>query len=145
MLRQYLDEVRCPQGMPEIGSEVERDALLIGLRRTVSDHPMQAGIQTRVIRKRIKRLGQIATAQLRADAEKTADLQEAKRLRQWAQQVAQVSPHQLRHSLARRLLQNGAQLSEVQRILEHSRLSTTGIDLLPSESDLQQAIERAGV
>jgi len=117
----------------------------LGLRRTVAHHPMQAGIETRVIRKRIKQLGQVVATQLRADADKTVDIQQAKQLRQWAQQVAQVSPHQLRHSLARRLLQNGAQLPEVQRILGHSRLSTTGMYLLPSEMDLQQAIERAGV
>ena len=106
---------------------------------------MQEGIQTRVIRKRIKHLGQIAAEQLEADAAKTNDLQQAEQLRRWSQQVALVSPHQLRHSLARRLLQNGALLPEVQRILGHSRLSTTGMYLLPSESDLQQAIERAGV
>lgn len=59
--------------------------------------------------------------------------------------VAELAPHQLRHSLARRLLQRGAHLSEVQHILGHSRLSTIGMYLLPTEADLQQAIERAGV
>jgi site-specific recombinase XerD len=51
----------------------------------------------------------------------------------------------LRHSLARRLLKNGAQLPEVQRMLGHSRLSTTGIYLTPSEEDLRAAVERAGL
>ena len=145
MLRQYLLEVRCPAGLPAIGDEAEREPLLLGLRRTMAQHPMQGGIETRVIRKRIKHLGQVAAAQLQAEANKTTDIQKAKQLLQSAQQVAQVSPHQLRHSLARRLLQNGAQLPEVQRILGHSRLSTTGMYLLPSEMDLQQAIERASV
>lgn len=145
MVRQYLTEVRCPEGLPAIGDEAEREPFLLGLRRTMAHHPMQDGIKTRVIRKRIKQLGQVAAAQLQADADKTTDIRQAGQLRQWSQQVAQVSPHQLRHSLARRLLQNGAQLSEVQRILGHSRLSTTGMYLLPSELDLQQAIERAGV
>jgi len=36
-------------------------------------------------------------------------------------------------------------LAEVQRVLGHSRLSTTGIYLTPSEDDLRDAIERAGV
>ena len=144
-LQQYLTAVRCPDGFPEIGSEAERKPLLIGLRRTITGYPMQAGIKTRVVRKRLKHLGQIAASQLREAAAKTADRGQAQQLRQWAQQVAAVSPHQLRHSLARRLLQNGAQLSEVQRILGHSRLSTTGMYLLPSENDLQQAIERSGV
>lgn len=56
-----------------------------------------------------------------------------------------VTPHILRHSLARRLLSSGAQLSEVQRVLGHSRLSTTGIYLTPSEEDVRTAIGRAGV
>jgi site-specific recombinase XerD len=144
-LNQYLKAVRCPDGIPEIGTEAERKPLLAGLRRTIDGHPMQAGIKTRVVRKRLKHLGQVAASQLNEAADKTADVHKTQQLRQWAKQIAEVSPHQLRHSLARRLLQNGAQLSEVQRILGHSRLSTTGMYLLPSENDLQQAIERAGV
>ncbi len=62
-----------------------------------------------------------------------------------AGQLDAVSPHLLRHSLARRLLKNGAQLPEVQRMLGHSRLSTTGIYLTPSEDDLRAAVERAGL
>ena len=144
MLEKYLGEVRCPGEIPSIGSDAEREPFLVGLRMTAPAHPLQSGIQTRAVRKRITQLGQIAALQLRTAAAKTTDIQQAQRLRQWAQQVAQVSPHRLRHSLARRLLQNGAQLPEVQRILGHSRLSTTGIYLLPSEQDLKQAIERAG-
>ena len=145
LLKPYLDQVRCPDGLPEIGSDQEREPLLVGLRVAVSGQPMQAGIQTRVVRKRVKRLGQAAADQLEALADQAKDEAQAQRLRQWAHQLREISPHQLRHSLARRLLQNGAQLSEVQRILGHSRLSTTGMYLIPNETDLQQAIERAGV
>jgi site-specific recombinase XerD len=90
------------------------------------------------VRKRITQLGQIAAKQLQPAA-----VQQAQRLQQWDQEIEQVSPHGLRHSLARRLLQNGAQLPEVQRISGHGRLSTTGVYPLPSEQDLKQAIERA--
>ena len=47
--------------------------------------------------------------------------------------------------LARRLLKRGADLSEIQRILGHSRLSTTGMYTIPSDDDLRAAIERTGV
>lgn len=144
-LLDYIKQVRCPDGFPEIGSDEERQPFLIGLRRTVQGHPMQTGIKTRSVRKRLKQLGKIAASHLSAAAEKSADLEQAAHLRQWASQLVALSPHQLRHSLARRLLHSGAQLSEVQRILGHSRLSTTGMYLLPSENDLQQAIERATV
>jgi site-specific recombinase XerD len=145
VLRQYLQEIRCPAGLPEIGSQAEREPLLIGLRRTVAGHPLQAGIKTRVVRKRLKYLAQLAADQLMEAANQTTDLQQAQALYHYVEQVKQASAHQLRHSLARRLLRNGAQLSEIQRILGHSRLSTTGMYLLPSESDLQEVIERAGV
>jgi site-specific recombinase XerD len=58
---------------------------------------------------------------------------------------ARATPHTLRHSLARRLLASGANLPEVQRVLGHSRLSTIGIYLTPSEDDLRLAVGRAGV
>ena len=56
-----------------------------------------------------------------------------------------VTPHMLRLSLARRMLELGAQLPEVQRVLGHSRLSTTGIYLTPSEEDLRSVLGRAGL
>ena len=62
-----------------------------------------------------------------------------------ARRLETVTPHMLRHSLARRMLERGAQLPEVQRVLGHSRLSTTGIYLTPSEEDVRLAIGRAGV
>ena len=56
-----------------------------------------------------------------------------------------MTPHQLRHGLARRLLTTGATLPEVQRVLGHSRLETTARYLTPSEDDLRAAIGRAGL
>jgi len=37
------------------------------------------------------------------------------------------------------------ELHEVQRVLGHSRISTTGIYLMPIEDGARDAIERAGV
>ena len=44
-----------------------------------------------------------------------------------ARRLENVTPPMLGHSLARRMLSRGAQLPEVQRVLGHSRISTTGI------------------
>ncbi len=145
ILERYLQEVRCPTGMPSIGSDQEREALLVGMQLTTAGRPLVPGIKTRLARQRIADLGKVAATQLREAAKREHDLKRAEQLRSMAGQLDAVSPHLLRHSLARRLLKNGAQLPEVQRMLGHSRLSTTGIYLTPSEDDLRAAVERAGL
>jgi len=144
LLTRYLQEVRCPEGLPPIGSEQERAPLLVGVQRAVAGRPLVPGIKTRVARQRIARLGQLAATQLHEAATRERNLERAEQLHVWARQVESASPHQLRHSLARRMLKTGAQLPEVQRMLGHSRLSTTGLYLTPSEEDVRAAVERAG-
>jgi site-specific recombinase XerD len=98
-----------------------------------------------VARQRIADLGKVAATQLREAATREHDLARLEQLQSMAVQLDAVSPHQLRHSLARRMLKRGAQLPEVQRMLGHSRLSTTGLYLTPSEEDVRVAVERAGL
>jgi len=145
LLQRYLHEVRCPTGLPPIGSDQEREPLLVGMQITARERPLVPGIKTRVVRQRISDLGRQASAQLREAAKREPNLERTERLMILAQQLEMVSPHMLRHSLAKRMLKNGAQLSEVQRVLGHTRLSTTGIYLTPSEDDLRTAIDRAGI
>ena len=73
------------------------------------------------------------------------DAAKRERTRERAEQLEKVAPHVLRHSLARRMLKNGARLPEVQRGLGYTRLSTTGIYLTPSEDDLRAALGHAGL
>jgi integrase/recombinase XerC len=145
LLQRYLKEVRCPAGWPALGSEAERQPLLVGIEVTRKGQPLQPGITPGLVRQRLHVLGQRAAAQLRTAARREPSLERAERLERLAQRLEAVSPHTLRHSLARRMLKRGAHLSEVQRVLGHSRLSTTGIYLTPSEDDLREAIGRTGV
>lgn len=145
ILRRYLKEVRCPNGIPQVGSDEEREPLLVGMQITLARRPLQPGIKTRIARQRVADLGRQAALQLREAAKREPDLQRVEQLQAHAQLLEVVSPHMLRHSLARRMLKTGAQLPEVQRVLGHSRLSTTGIYLIPHEDEIRAAIERAGI
>lgn len=145
LLKRYLTEVRFPDSLPEIGDAVELESLLIGRRMTVRGQPWLPGVQPQSIRKRLKTLGRQSAEQLLVLAEQESNLQQSSELKQAAYLVKNVTPHQLRHSLAWRMLKNGATLPEVQRILGHTRLTTTGMYLNPSAKDLRTAVERGQI
>jgi site-specific recombinase XerD len=86
-----------------------------------------------------------AAQQLRAEAKLERNITRSESLKDLARRLESVTPHMLRHSLARRMLERGAQLPEVQRVLGHSRLSTTGVYLTPSEEEVRAALRRAGI
>ena len=142
LLERYLTQVRCPQHVPTLGSDDERSALLVRIDPATAGRPLTPGITARGVGKVVQRLGRRGAQLLRDSAAKLVDLQRIDELMLAAQRLDAVAPHQLRHSLARRLLTQGAQLPEVQRILGHSRLSTTGMYLTPSEDDVRTAIDR---
>lgn len=145
LLHRYLADARFPDGLPVIGDAAEREPLLIGRRLTVAGQPWRPGVQPQSMRKRLKQLGQLAAQRLQTVAEQESDMRLEAELKQAAQRVKRVTPHQLRHSLAWRMLKNGATLPEVQRILGHTRLTTTGMYLNPSADDLREAIEKGSI
>lgn len=53
-----------------------------------------------------------------------------------------ISPHALRHTFAKSLLDSGASLNEVAKLLGHKSLDSTARYTQPSEEDLQIAVER---
>jgi len=141
----YLRTLRCPTGLPAVGSLTEREALLVGIDVTAPGQPWRPGITTALVRHQVKLRGQQAATTLRAAVPHEPDRVRAATLTELARVLDTVSPHTLRHSLARRLLKTGAQLPEVQRVLGHTRLTTTGMYLTPSDDDLRDAIGRAGI
>jgi integrase/recombinase XerC len=53
-----------------------------------------------------------------------------------------VSPHTLRHTFARRLLDEGASLVDVAALLGHEKIETTAVYTQPHPRDLERAVER---
>ena len=55
--------------------------------------------------------------------------------------LKRVSPHVLRHTFAKSLVDNGVSLEKVAALLGHSDLNTTRRYVTPGERDLQDAVE----
>ena len=58
--------------------------------------------------------------------------------------LKRVSPHVLRHTFAKSLVDNGVSLEKVAALLGHSDLNTTRRYVTPGERDLQDAVEGLG-
>ena len=54
----------------------------------------------------------------------------------------ELSPHRLRHTFAKALVEAGVSLEKVASLLGHDSLDTTRVYLTPSQADLQEAVER---
>ena len=62
------------------------------------------------------------------------------RLAESAGLQATVTPHTLRHTFAKSLIDEGVSLEKVAKLLGHSNLNTTRVYVTPSEQDLEEAI-----
>jgi integrase/recombinase XerC len=54
-----------------------------------------------------------------------------------------LTPHTLRHTFAKSLVDGGVPIEQVAKLLGHSRLNTTRIYTDPNERDLEKALEKA--
>ena len=59
--------------------------------------------------------------------------------------LPKVTPHILRHTFAKHVLDAGEDLATVQRLLGHERLETTAIYTQPTSRDLEEAVRRLEV
>lgn len=55
--------------------------------------------------------------------------------------IENISPHTLRHTFGKNLIDAGVSLDRVATLLGHSSLNTTRIYTVPSQADLQDAVE----
>jgi len=56
--------------------------------------------------------------------------------------IDNLTPHILRHTFAKNLVDNGVGLEKVATLLGHSSLNTTRIYITPNEKDLEKAVEK---
>jgi site-specific recombinase XerD len=145
LLHRYIEQVRCPGGMPPLGNDAEREAFLVRIDAAAPGRPLRPGVNQRLVQRMVAERAHTAAERLRQDAEREADLVRAGEMLDLARRLRTATPHTLRHSLARRMIERGADLGEVQRVLGHTSIATTGRYLTPSEDDLREAIGRAGV
>jgi site-specific recombinase XerD len=61
-----------------------------------------------------------------------------------AARLDKLTPHMLRHSFAKVLVDRGVSIDQVAQLLGHSNLNTTRIYTRPSEQDLARAVEMLG-
>ncbi len=59
--------------------------------------------------------------------------------------LEEVTPHTLRHTFGKNLVDAGVPLDRVAQLLGHSRVDTTRIYTTPSEQDLQREVEKVAV
>ena len=53
-----------------------------------------------------------------------------------------LTPHMLRHSFAKNLVDSGVGLEKVAALLGHSNLNTTRVYIAPNQQDLERAVEQ---
>jgi integrase/recombinase XerC len=141
-LREYL-RVRCPSGLPPIGSDAEREALLLAQQRAEGIVTWRPGIKTVSMRKRLTELGKEAVERIETQKRREPSLARIGELEDLARELGQISPHLLRHGLAYRLRGNGYDPGYVQRVLGHSRIATALRYGQPTESDVRAALRKA--
>ncbi len=59
--------------------------------------------------------------------------------------LTELTPHRLRHTCAKRMLDAGRPITEVQKILGHANLNTTARYLTPGWEDLQAAVDSVAI
>lgn len=90
-------------------------------------------LTTRAVQQIVEQIGREAAALVKARSAENRAAVEA---------LYALTPHVLRHTCAKRLLDAGAQLTEVAAILGHEDLNMTRRYTEPSEADLQRAVDR---
>jgi site-specific recombinase XerD len=75
LLRRYILRLRCPGGLPALGTEREREPLLVGFDSTKAGRPMQPGVNQRLVQRVVVQRAHEAAQRLRTDTEAVSSLE----------------------------------------------------------------------
>jgi site-specific recombinase XerD len=106
---------------------------------------MHPGVNQALIQRVVEQHEHEAVTRIRSEAQSVSSLERGSVVLDLAQRLEQTTPHTPRHSLARRLLDSGADLAVVQCTWGHSSIATTGMHLTPSDKDMRRAMESASI
>lgn len=140
ILDRYLGEARFPNGVPRRNSAAAQQSLWFRREGSVTT----PGLSQRSVQELVKSLTHQAADLARADAEKARRRDQREGLLFLAEELETVTPHVFRHSLARRMIEDGVPLPEVQAILGHASIVTTSVYTKPHEDSIRAAIEVGG-
>ena len=165
-LREYM-RVRCPNGVPGIGTDAERELLLLGRHyvpldgsEEIDEESVEAadeavergpkwrkvwtpGMKTNTMRKRLDDLAAVAVARVTTQIEREPNLARVGELERVLRDLQIISPHKLRHGLAYRLRNSGYDPGYLQQLLGHSRVATSLLYGKPTDDDLREALGNA--
>jgi integrase/recombinase XerC len=64
LLQRYLEQVRCPNGIPPVGSDAERQPFLVRIDAAAEGRPLRPGVNQRLIQRIVEQRAQEASARL---------------------------------------------------------------------------------
>jgi site-specific recombinase XerD len=140
VITRYLTEARFTDGVPAAGSRDSQQRLWF---HRIGAHE-RPGITTRAVQMMVQEIAAQAAQLARDDAGRARRQDEREALLFLAEELKIVTPHTFRHSLARRMVEDGVDLPGVAKALGHAHISTTMIYTVPAEGSLRTAFQTGG-
>ena len=75
LLHRYLTRLRYPRGVPALGSDAEREPLIVGFASTCAGRPIHPGVNQRLVQRVVEQRAHEAATRFRLDAQTVSSLE----------------------------------------------------------------------